>query len=56
MIREGIEDGSLAEIDAEKAAYVLFVAGRTLYGLDDYPYGDLLPVLMQIVADGMLPR
>jgi AcrR family transcriptional regulator len=56
VIREGVADGSLAEIDPEKAAYVLFVAGRALFGLHDYPYGDVLPVLMKIVSDGMLPR
>jgi AcrR family transcriptional regulator len=56
VIREGVEDGSLAEIDPEKAAYVLFVAGRALYGLHDHPYADLLPVLTKIVSDGLLPR
>jgi AcrR family transcriptional regulator len=56
VIREGVADGSLAEIDPEKAAYVLFVAGRALVTLDDYPYDEVLPVLMGIVSEGLLPR
>jgi AcrR family transcriptional regulator len=56
VIREGVADGSLAEIDPEKAAYVLFVAGRALVTLDDYPYDEILPVLMGIVSEGLLPR
>lgn len=56
VIREGVEQGSLAEIDPAKAAYVLFVAGRALSSLDDYPYDDVLPVLMRIISDGLLPR
>jgi len=56
VIREGVEDGSLAEIDPEKAAYVLFVAGRALFGHHAYPYDDVLPVLLRIVSRGMLPR
>ena len=56
VIRAGVEEGTLAEIDPEKAAYVLFVAGRALGSLDDYPYGEVLPVLAQIISDGLLPR
>jgi hypothetical protein len=56
VIREGVEDGSLTEIDPEKATCVLFVAGRALASLDGYPYGELLPVLMKIASDGLNPR
>jgi len=56
VIREGVREGSLAEIDPEQAATVLFVAGRALYGLEDHPYADLIPVLTQIVSHGLLPR
>lgn len=56
VIRAGIEEGSLAEIDPKKAAVVLFMAGRTLASLPDYPYGEILPVLSKIVSDGLLPR
>jgi len=56
VIREGVEQGSLVEIDPEKAATVLFVAGRALGSLDTYAYGDVLPVLMKIMSDGLLPR
>jgi AcrR family transcriptional regulator len=56
VIHEGVESRSLTEIDAERAAYVLFVAGRTLASLDDYPYSEVLPVLTRIVSDGLLPR
>jgi AcrR family transcriptional regulator len=56
VIREGIEEGSLVEIDPKKAALVLFAAGRASASLPDYPYGEILPVLMKIASDGLLPR
>jgi AcrR family transcriptional regulator len=56
VIREGTESGSLTEIDPERAAYVLFVAGRALSTLGDYPYVEVLPVLTKIVSEGLLPR
>jgi AcrR family transcriptional regulator len=56
VLRDGIAEGSIRPIDPEKAAYVLFVAGRTLFNDRDYPYEQILPVFAQIIVEGLSPR
>jgi AcrR family transcriptional regulator len=55
-IRQGVEDGSLRPVDPEKAALIVFVAGRTLFGQQRIPYAEILPVLAEITWEGLLPR
>lgn len=56
VIREGIAQGSFRDIDPERAAYVLFMAGGTLSIQQHYPYAELMPVFEEIVYQGLLPR
>jgi AcrR family transcriptional regulator len=55
VIREGIREGALREVDPDRTAYVLFVAGNALFNETHYPYDESLPVFMDIVLQG-LPR
>jgi len=56
VIRDGIREGSFRDIDPERAAYVLFMAGGMLSLQQHYPYEELMPVFEEIVYQGLLPR
>jgi AcrR family transcriptional regulator len=56
VIRQGVEDGSLRPVDPEKAAFILFVVGQTLFGQQRVPYAEILPVFAEIAWQGLLPR
>jgi AcrR family transcriptional regulator len=56
VIREGVEEGAMRPVDPEKAAFILFVAGQTLFNQEHHPYEDLMPLLAEIVLEGLLPR
>jgi AcrR family transcriptional regulator len=56
VIRDGIREGSFRDIDPERAAYVLFMTGTTLSNQQQHPYADLMPVLEEIVYQGLQPR
>ena len=56
VIRRGVEDGSLRAVDPEKAALILFVAGRTLFGQQRVPYAEIMPLFAEITWEGLLPR
>ena len=56
VIREGVEAGTMRAVDPEKAAFILFVVGQTLFSQEHHPYEDLMPLLAEIVLEGLLPR
>jgi AcrR family transcriptional regulator len=56
VIRQGVEDGSLRPVDPEKAAFILFVAGQTLFGQQRVPYAEILPLFAEITWQGLVPR
>lgn len=59
VIRDGIREGTLRDVDPERAAYVLFVGGDTLNNEQNQvyqAYRDVLPVYMDIIMNGLLPR
>jgi hypothetical protein len=43
-------------VDPEKAAFILFVTGQTLFNQEHHPYEDLMPLLAEIILEGLLPR
>jgi AcrR family transcriptional regulator len=56
VIREGVEEGTMRPVDPEKAAFILFVTGQTLFNQEHHPYEDLMPLLAEIILEGLLPR
>ena len=57
VIRNGIAEGSIAPIDADKAAYILWITGDALFRHDvSRPYENVLPVLTELILNGLLPR
>ena len=59
LIREGIREGSVREIDPERAAYVLFMTGDTLTQQRNqqyHPYGEVFPIFGDILLNGLTPR
>lgn len=56
VVRRGVEDGSLRPVDPEKTAFILFVAGRELFGQQFVPYAEILPLFAEMTWEGLLPR
>jgi TetR/AcrR family transcriptional regulator len=59
VLRDGVREGTLRDIDPERAAYVLFLAGDVLnqpYNQRYFPYQEVLPVYVEILMRGLLPR
>lgn len=56
VIRDGIREGSLREVDPERAAFVLFMAGDVLSNQRYHPWAELLPVYGDIILRGLVPR
>jgi AcrR family transcriptional regulator len=56
VIRDGIREGSLREVDPERAAFILFVGGDTLSNQTYYAYEDVLPLYSEIIMQGLLSR
>ena len=57
VIRDGIKEGSIGPVDADKAAYILWITGDALFRHDvTRPYEDVLPVLSELMMNGLLPR
>ena len=59
VIRDGIREGTIREIDPERAAYVLFMTGDALNQQRNqkyYPYGDVFPVFGDILLKGLEAR
>jgi len=56
VIRDGIREGTLREVDPERAAFVLFTGGDALSSQSHYPYQEVLPLYGEIVMHGLVPR
>ncbi len=56
VVRQGIEEGSLRNVDPERAAFILFIAGHALFDQKRYPYEEILPLFAEIVMGGLVPR
>jgi AcrR family transcriptional regulator len=56
LIRQGIREEALCDVDPERTAYILFIAGQTLYNESHYPYQETLPLYVQMVQLGLLRR
>jgi len=59
VIRDGIREGTLRDVDPERAAFILFVGGDALNQLHNqtyYPDEDVLPLYADITMQGLLPR
>src|SRR5215831_8837191 len=56
VIRDGIREGTLRDVDPEAAAFVLFVGGDALTNQTHYRYEDILPLYGEITMHGLLPR
>jgi TetR/AcrR family fatty acid metabolism transcriptional regulator len=56
VIRDGVRDGTFADVDAEQAAFILFTGGDALSNQTLHPYDELLPLYTRIVMQGLMPR
>ena len=56
VIRDGIREGTLRDVDPERAAFILFTGGDVLSTQTHYPYQDILPLYSEIVMNGILAR
>ena len=52
VIRDGIREGTLREVDPERTAFVLFTGGDALSSQSHYPYQEVLPLYGEIVMHG----
>jgi len=53
IIRDGIAEGSLRELDPDKAAYILFLLGHSTFDQRDYAYSELVPTMIDIMLNGI---
>src|SRR5206468_2453951 len=49
VLRDGIREGTLRDVDPERAAFNLFTGGDTLSRQTHYPYQEILPLYSEIV-------
>src|SRR5947199_10172003 len=56
VIRDGIREGTLRDVDPERAAFILFTGGDTLSSQTHYPYPEILPPCSAIVLHGLMAR
>ena len=56
VIRDGIREGTLREVDPERTAFILFTGGDALSCQTHYPYREVLPLYGEIVMRGLVPR
>jgi hypothetical protein len=56
VIRDGVRDGTFADVDPERAAFILFTGGDALTNQTHHPYEELLPLYTRIVMQGLMPR
>jgi TetR/AcrR family fatty acid metabolism transcriptional regulator len=56
VVRDGIREGTFRDVDPERTAYVLFMAGSILSVQQSYPYAELMPAFETIVYQGLLRR
>ena len=53
IIRDGVAEGTLRELDPDKTAYILFLLGRSTFDQRDYPYSELVPTMIDIMLNGI---
>lgn len=56
VVRDGVREGSLRDVDPETAAFILFLGGDALRSQKHRPYNQVLPLYMEITMHGLLPR
>ena len=56
VIRDGIREGDLRDVDPERAAFVLFTGGDALSTQTRYSYQEILPLYSDIVMHGLMRR
>ncbi len=56
VIRDGIREGVFRDIDAERAAFILFLGGDALTNQTHHRYDEILPLFGDIMMHGLLPR
>lgn len=56
VVRDGIDEGCLRKVDAERTAFILFLAGHALYDQKRYPYEEVLFLFAEIAMGGLIPR
>jgi len=58
VLAEGVEEGSLREIDPQRVAYLMFHLGsflveRETSGIGDYPFDDIVSMMDEVFAHGI---
>ena len=56
VIRDGIAEGSIRDVDPERAAFILYVSGNTLFNQTAFPYAEILPLFGEITRIGLVRR
>jgi len=56
VLRDGIREGTIRDVDPERAAFVLFMGGDALSNQTHHPYQEVLPLYGEIMMNGLLPR
>src|SRR2546428_142004 len=56
VIRDGIREGTLRDVDPERTAFILFTGGDALSSQSHHPYQEVLPLYGEIVMRGLVPR
>jgi AcrR family transcriptional regulator len=56
VIRDGIREGTLRDVDPEHAAFILFLGGNALSNQTHHRYEEILPLYAEIVMNGLVPR
>jgi AcrR family transcriptional regulator len=56
VLRDGIREGSVRAIDADAAAFVLYISGGSLSQQPLRSYEQIMPVFQSIIFDGLAPR
>ena len=53
VIRDAVAEGSMRPVDPERAAFIVFMAGQTLFTQEYRPYQEVLPLYVDIVLHGL---
>ncbi len=56
VVRDGIREGCMRDIDPERFAFVIFTTGNALFQQTQHPYEEILPVFEDIVYHGIQAR
>jgi AcrR family transcriptional regulator len=53
ILSDGVDEGTLRDLDPDKAGYILFILGRSTFDQRDYPYSELVPTMIDIMLNGI---